>query len=146
MSEMNVARGFFIALLLVVTLAFFWLIRGFLQPIFWAIALGIVIYPLHSRLAARLHERAGLAAIISVVIVVIVVILPLIGLGTAVAREGGALYERLQTNGLGAAGIFTRVQETTPRIMRTPCVTRPVWRISSTLVRMIVPSSVMIIS
>ena len=35
-----------------VTLAFFWLIRGFMQPIFWAVALGIVVYPLHARLAA----------------------------------------------------------------------------------------------
>jgi predicted PurR-regulated permease PerM len=117
MFEMNVARGFFIALLLVVTVAFFWLIRGFLQPIFWAIALGIVIYPLHARLAARIRDRQALAAIISVVIVVIVVILPLVGLGAAVAREGGALYEQLQTNGVGIDSVFTRVQETTPRII-----------------------------
>src|SRR5690606_32258448 len=117
MFEMNVARGFFIALLLVVTVAFFWLIRGFLQPIFWAIALGIVIYPLHARLAQRLHDREALAAIVSVVIVVFVVILPLIGLGAAVAREGTALYDRLQTNGVGLDAIFARVQENTPRIV-----------------------------
>jgi predicted PurR-regulated permease PerM len=92
------------------------LIRGFLQPIFWAIALGIVVYPLHARLAQRLQDREALAAVISVVIVVIVVILPLVGLGAAVAREGASLYDRLQTNGLGVDGIFTRVQETTPRI------------------------------
>jgi hypothetical protein len=29
MTETNVARAFFIALLMVVTFAFFWLIRGF---------------------------------------------------------------------------------------------------------------------
>src|SRR5690606_5919831 len=79
--------------------------------------LGIVIYPLHARLAQRLHDREALAAIVSVVIVVIVVILPLIGLGAAVAREGTALYDRLQTNGVGLDAIFARVQENTPRIV-----------------------------
>ena len=117
MTDSHVQRAFFVALLLTVTLAFFWLIRGFLQPIFWAIALGIVVYPLHARLAQRLHDREALAAVLSVVIVVIVVILPLIGLGAAVAREGAALYDRLQTNGLGVDGIFTRAQETMPRIV-----------------------------
>jgi predicted PurR-regulated permease PerM len=117
MSDSNVQRSFFIALLMVVTLAFFWLIRGFLQPIFWAIALGIVVYPLHALLSQRLHDRRGLAASISVLIVVIVVILPLIGLGAAVAREGAALYERLQTNGVGIDGIFARVEQRMPPII-----------------------------
>jgi predicted PurR-regulated permease PerM len=117
MTESNVERSFFIALLLAVSLAFFLLIRGFLQPIFWAIALGIVVYPLHARLSHRLHDRRALAASISVVIVVIVVILPLIGLGAAVAREGAALYERLQTNGVGIDSIFARVEQRMPPII-----------------------------
>jgi predicted PurR-regulated permease PerM len=116
MTETNVERGFFVALLLVVSLAFFWLIRGFLQPIFWAVALGIVVYPLHSQLERRLR-RGPLAAAISIVLVVIVVIFPLIGLGAAVASEGAALYERLQGNGHGIENIFGQVQQRMPQAM-----------------------------
>ena len=116
MTENNVERAFFVALLLAVSLAFFWLIRSFLQPIFWAVALGIVVYPLHALLQRRLHDRKGLAASISVITVVIVVILPLIGLGAAVANEGAALYERLQTGGLGIDGIFSRAQQRVPQV------------------------------
>jgi predicted PurR-regulated permease PerM len=115
MTENNVERAFFVALLLAVTLAFFWLIRGFLQPIFWAIALGIVVYPLHGRLVRRLHDRRSLASGISVVIVVIVVILPLIGIGAAVANEGAALYDRLQTGGLGVDTV-TQLQQRMPQL------------------------------
>jgi predicted PurR-regulated permease PerM len=43
MTETNVQRAFFVTLLLVVSLAFFWLIRSFMQPIFWAVALGILV-------------------------------------------------------------------------------------------------------
>jgi predicted PurR-regulated permease PerM len=117
-TDTNVERAFFVALLLAVTLAFFWLIRGFMQPIFWAVALGIVVYPLHARLQRRLHDRASLAASISVVIVVIVVILPLVGIGAAVANEGAALYQRLESGGLGIEGMYSRVQERVPQITR----------------------------
>ena len=116
MTDQNIERAFFVTLVLAVTVAFFWLIRSFMQPIFWAVALGIVVYPLHARLVSRLGNRQSLAAIISVIAVIIVVILPLIGLGTAVAQEGAALYERLQRDGLGVEGLYTRVQDRVPQI------------------------------
>jgi predicted PurR-regulated permease PerM len=118
-TQNNVERAFFIVLLIAVTLAFLWLIRGFLQPIFWAIALGIAIYPLHARLLRRLRGRASLAAALSVVIVVIVVILPLVGVGAAVTREGAALYARLDTGELGVQSLYTRAAESMPRVMAT---------------------------
>jgi len=116
MTESNIERAFLVALVLAVTVAFFWLIRGFMQPIFWAVALGIVVYPLHARLVRRLHDRGSLAAVISVIAVVIVVILPLIGLGAAVAQEGAALYERLQSGGLGLDTLYERVRQSVPPI------------------------------
>jgi predicted PurR-regulated permease PerM len=115
-TENNVERAFFVALLLVVTLAFLWLIRGFLQPIFWAIALGIVVSPLHARLVKRLRGRAALAAAISIVTVVIVVILPLIGVGAAVTREGAALYQRLDAGEFGVQRLYERAEQSMPRV------------------------------
>ncbi len=115
-TESNVERAFFVALLLAVTVAFFWLIRGFMQPIFWAVALGIVVYPLHARLQQRLHDRKSLAASLSVVAVVVIVILPLIGIGAAVASEGAALYPRWEGGGLGIDDLFARVQQRVPQI------------------------------
>ena len=61
MNDTYIERAFFVALLVAVTLAFLWLIQSFLQPIFWAIALGIVVYPLHARLVSRLRGRTSLA-------------------------------------------------------------------------------------
>ncbi len=119
MNDANVERAFFVGLLIVVTLAFLWLIRGFLQPIFWAIALGIVVYPLHGRLVARLRGRASLAAAVSIVAVVVVVILPLIGIGAAVTREGTALYARLDAGDFGAASLYERAEQSMPGVTAT---------------------------
>lgn len=116
MTENNVQRAFFVALLLMITLAFLWLIRGLLQPIFWAIALGIVVYPLHARLVPRVNNREGLAAGLSMLAVVVVVILPLIGVAAAVTREGAALYQSLNTGDMGLETIYARAMETMPQI------------------------------
>jgi predicted PurR-regulated permease PerM len=119
MTEHNVQRAFFGALLIGVTLAFLWLILGFIQPIFWAVALGIVVYPLHARLVARLRNRESLAAVLSVFIVVIVVILPLIGIGAAVTREAAALYDRLDDGDLGLQSLYARAQQSMPSVTAT---------------------------
>jgi predicted PurR-regulated permease PerM len=116
MTENNVQRGFFVALVLLITLAFLWLIRGFLQPIFWAIALGIVVYPLHAWLVPRMRNREGLAAGVSMLAVVVVVILPLIGVAAAVTREGAALYQSLNAEEVGLESLYQRVLQSVPPI------------------------------
>lgn len=116
MIQHNAERLFFVALVCAVTLAFFWLINYFLQPIFWAIALGIVVYPLHTRIARRLAPRESFAAAISVVLVVIVVVLPLLGVAAAVASEATSLYTRLNAGGLGLEDLFARATARLPQL------------------------------
>jgi predicted PurR-regulated permease PerM len=116
-TENNVQRTFLFVLLLAVTAAFLWLIRGFLQPIFWAVALGIVVYPVHVWILRKLRGREALAAITSIVLVVIVVILPLIGVAAAVAREASGLYQRLDAGSVGVEGLILKAQESMPRVV-----------------------------
>jgi predicted PurR-regulated permease PerM len=115
--ETNIQRTFLFVLVSAVTIAFLWLIRGFLQPIFWAIALAIVVYPVHGWVVGKLRGRESLAAITSVLLVVVVVILPLLGVVAAVAREAGGLYQRLDDTGsVGLEGIISQAQERVPRV------------------------------
>lgn len=117
MSETSAQRTFFVALLLFVTFAFFWLVRGFVQPIFWAVALGILVYPLHSWAVPKLDGREGLAAIASVLFVVIVVILPLVGIGAAVTGEAASLYQRLTEGNVGLQSLFQSAQDNMPQVL-----------------------------
>lgn len=102
-----IRRIFFTALLLIVTAAFIWLIRHFLQPIFWAVALAIIVFPLHGRLTERMARRPSLAAAISMLVVVLIVILPLVGVATIVTSEAANLYGRLSSGQID----FTRLQQ-----------------------------------
>lgn len=118
MTENNSAqRMFFFVLLFAVTLAFLWLVRGFLQPIFWAIAFGIIIFPVHGWLVTRLRGRESLAAMLSVLLLVIVVILPLIGVGAAVTNEAAGLVQRLSADGFDFNGLYSHAQESMPRVI-----------------------------
>lgn len=114
MTDGNVQRAFFFALLLAITAAFIWLIRGFLQPIFWAVALAIVFFPAHAWLARRMPGLPSLAAAISVLLVVLVVVVPLAGLGTAVTGEATALYQRISAGDVGVQDIYTRLRQRAP--------------------------------
>jgi predicted PurR-regulated permease PerM len=115
-TESTVQRAFFFALLLGVTIAFVWLVRGFLQPVFWAVALGIVVYPLHRRVAQWLEPRTTLAAIASLAAVVVVVIVPLIGVIAAVTREAAALYQRLSAGDIGIDRLYREAQDHLPQV------------------------------
>ncbi len=106
MNESLAQKIFFGLLLLAVSAAFVWLIRGFLQPIFWAVALGIVFYPLHSKILRLTGERQSLAAGISLILVLLLAILPLVGVTAAVAQEATQLYERVRSGDIAITGIL----------------------------------------
>jgi predicted PurR-regulated permease PerM len=116
MIDSNVARMFFLTLVVAITIAFFWLIHDFLQPIFWAIALGIVVYPLHTWIARRLAPRQSLAAALSVTVVVLVVVLPLLFVVAAVTSEAAPLYARLGAGQLGFRELYARAIAHVPQL------------------------------
>jgi len=114
MNEQTVQRLFFGLLLVAVTAAFIWLVRGFLQPIFWAVALGIVVFPLHLRCVARLKGRSSVASLVSMLLIVLIVILPLTGLAMAVTTEITALYERLRSGQIDLDQVYRWTEERVP--------------------------------
>ena len=105
MNDNLAQRIFFGVLLVAVTGAFIWLIRGFVQPIFWAIAIGIVFFPMHARLAGLLKGRDSLAAALSVLIILVIVVLPIAAIVTAMTAEAAQLYENLREQDLVAGAI-----------------------------------------
>ena len=116
MTDANVQRAFFLALLILITGAFLWLIRGFMQPIFWAVALAIVFYPGHAMISERLPQRPALAATLSVFIVLFVVVLPLIGIIAAVTSEAGDMYQAIRSGDINLTGLVGELTTRLPQL------------------------------
>jgi predicted PurR-regulated permease PerM len=102
MQSPTLQYTFFVALVLLVTLAFVGIIQDFLLPLFWAAILAIVFHPVYQWIQARLGQRASLAALLTLGVILLAVILPLGAVGVAVVREATALYKRLETGNLTA--------------------------------------------
>ncbi len=95
MNDWSMQRTMFVLLLAAGTIAFLWLIRGFMQPIFWAAALAILFYPMYRALERRMRGRSSVASASTVVVIVMIVIMPLTAVVAAIAAEATALYQRL---------------------------------------------------
>ncbi len=100
MRPRTLQAAFFIALLVLTTLAFVGLILDFMMPVFWAVVLAIIFRPMQRRWLKTVKGRQALASVLSLLSIIVIVILPLFLVGLAVTRESVALYERIASGEL----------------------------------------------
>lgn len=104
----------FLWLLLLVSLAFVWVLKPFFGPIFWACAIAIIFSPVHQRLLPRLKHRANLTALLTLLISLIIVILPVIVITMSVVSQGISLYEQLDAGNINLEKIVTEISSRFP--------------------------------
>jgi predicted PurR-regulated permease PerM len=104
----------FLALVIVVSLAFGWILLPFYGAILWGVVAVIVFAPLYRRLSEAMHQRRSVAAIVTVMIIVTMVILPLTLVGAALAREASGVYGRVQSGELDLVRSFQQILDVLP--------------------------------
>lgn len=112
----NLESRVFGGLVLTTTLFFIWMVRGFLLPVFWAAVFAILFQPVHLRTLDLLKGRRGLAALLTTVAVVLVVLVPVALLGTIVAQQAMALYERIASGDIDFAAVIDFVDRSLPAV------------------------------
>ena len=108
----------FLALLVLVTIAFGLIIWPFNGAIWWAIFIAIVFMPLHGRLQRCVGPRRTLAALLTLGISLVVAILPLVLLTVSVTQEAAAIYARVKTGELNPAQYFQQIVDGLPAWLR----------------------------
>ncbi len=73
---MSVQRASFYVLLVIVTIAFLWLLIPYYTAVLWAVILAILFFPVHDRLEQLLGGRRTIAALLTLLISICVVIIP----------------------------------------------------------------------
>lgn len=94
----GLTKGFFILILLMVSLAFFNVLSPYYSAILWAAILSVIFNPVKNKLRARLGERNGLASLLTVVIICLIVFTPLAIIISSLAIELNLVYTQLQHN------------------------------------------------
>lgn len=105
---------FFVALVVIVTLALALIIRPFFGAVLWAIVAGLLFEPVMDRLARRLGGRRSLAATLTLLMILLLIVVPAIVLGMFMTREAIAIYTRIETGTIDISHIFGQFQRLLP--------------------------------
>jgi predicted PurR-regulated permease PerM len=90
----------FLWLVVLVSLAFAWILWPFFGAVLWGTILAIVFTPLYRRLSRSLGRKRTTAAVVTVLIVLLIVILPVTFVAMLLLQEGFNVYEKLQSGEL----------------------------------------------
>jgi predicted PurR-regulated permease PerM len=88
------SKIFLLALSLIVLYACYLIIKPFWEPLFFAVLIAIVLYPVHNRVR-KLIRSGGWAALVSTLFVLLMVMAPAIFLGVKASTEIASLSEWL---------------------------------------------------
>lgn len=104
----------FLLLLLLVTLAFFWVLWPFYGAVFWGAIFALMFSPLFLRLLRKMPKKRTLAAVLTVSIILVLVILPVGFISAMLAQEAASVYQRVQSGELSVSRYFQQVFDALP--------------------------------
>ncbi len=104
----------FVILVVLVTIAFVFLLLPFYSAVLWAVILAVLFNPLQRWLTARFGGRRTRAAAVSLLVCICLVVIPVTLVFGALAQEANAFYQRLSTREFDVAGLVARAHERLP--------------------------------
>ena len=104
----------FLALLVLVTLGFFVLLKPFYAPIFWACAVAVIFYPMQQRLLAKWPNRPTLMALVTLLVCTVMVVIPVLLVAASFITEGLSVYQKLQEGRLDPSEYIATFREGFP--------------------------------
>lgn len=107
----------FVAVVVLVTMAFIWVVLPLYGAVLWAVILAILFNPLQQRLVRRFGGRRNLAAAASLLACICIVVLPGSLLLTALAQETTGLYDRISERDFDLASVLREVRAILPSFL-----------------------------
>ncbi len=87
---------FFTALILV-TMAFLYIIKPFFYPIFWATIIAGIFYPIFKKINSKL-KYPNISSLVTIFMVFVIIILPVALLSSLILKESLNVYESISNN------------------------------------------------
>jgi len=104
----------FLALVLVTTAVFAWMIHPFLAPVFWAATFAVLFQRIHIRLLGVCRGRRAPAALLATLTLVLFVVLPFSLVLAALAREGLLLYQGIASGEINVQAPIDLIERSLP--------------------------------
>lgn len=114
MNSPQLQQKTFLCLLVIVSIAFGWIILPFYGAVFWAAVLAIVFMPFYRRMLAAMKGRRNLAALSTLLVCLVLVIFPLALISASLVRQATAFYTSISSGGLDVGAYFQQVVHSLP--------------------------------
>jgi predicted PurR-regulated permease PerM len=105
---------FFLLLIVVVTLAFGWIMSSFYSAILWGVVIAIMFAPMHRRLERRMPNHPNSAALLTVGLIILIVILPLTLVGASLAQEAAVVVGKMKSGEFNLARFMQQIFDAAP--------------------------------
>lgn len=110
----RIEDGFFLGVVLVVSIAFALVIEPFFAAILWGVIAAIVFAPINRHILAAMPRHRNGAALITLFLILGVVIVPAFVLGAALLQEAAYFYGKIQSGEINFARLFAQVVDSLP--------------------------------
>jgi predicted PurR-regulated permease PerM len=117
MDQSALHQKVFLTLLLLVSLAFAWILWPFYGAVFWGVVLAILFEPFHRRMLHSMPGRHNLAALLTLLLSLVIVIFPLALITAALIQEGSAVYQEIRSGKLDFGAYFQQIIDALPAWM-----------------------------
>ncbi len=114
MNESTLQYKTLLVLVVLVTLAFIWIMLPFYGAVFWAVILGIIFAPVQRRLQLRFNWSRNLTSLCTLMLCLVIAILPVIVISALLVQEGTVLYKNVESGQLDIAGYLAEYKDLLP--------------------------------
>ncbi|MGG7674287.1 AI-2E family transporter [Pseudomonas sp. WC2] len=114
MNEKSLQFKSLTVLLVLVTVAFIWILLPFYGAVFWAVILGILFAPMQRRLQAKFGWQRNLTSLCTLSVCLVIAILPVIILSVLLVQEGAAVYKNIESGELDIAAYLAQFKHSLP--------------------------------
>ncbi|GAB4167613.1 MAG: AI-2E family transporter [Wenzhouxiangellaceae bacterium] len=106
----------FIAALVLVSLAFAWLLKPFFGSILWAVIIAVLFHPLQLKLEQLWGERRNLNALITLAACVFLVVIPMLLLLSSFVQQGIAFAQRVNAGEIQPGQYIDQIRAAFPAV------------------------------
>ncbi|MFJ3006412.1 AI-2E family transporter [Pseudomonas fluorescens] len=114
MNEKTLQFKSLTVLLVLVTVAFIWILLPFYGAVFWAVILGILFAPMQRRLQQKFGWQRNLTSLCTLGICLVIAILPVIILSVLLVQEGATLYTNIESGQLDIGAYIAQFKHSLP--------------------------------
>ncbi|VEF11818.1 membrane protein [Pseudomonas fluorescens] len=114
MNEKSLQFKSLTVLLVLVTVAFIWILLPFYGAVFWAVILGILFAPMQRHLQMKFGWQRNLTSLCTLSVCLLIAILPVIIISVLLVQEGATVYKNIESGELDIAAYLAQFKHSLP--------------------------------